>query len=202
MHMKRRASMLDEDDFKDEEEEELVEDEDILSTITMERQDTSQKIVRTRRQPTITKHMASLRLMLDICRGYQISLNLKKCIFCVPFGILLGHVVCKQGLMVDPVKIAVIVNLPSPKIVRQLCTMLRHTSYYKMFIKGYAQMTVPMENLLKKETTFQWDEECQKSLDVLKEKLVTAPILVCLDWKKEFHVHVDASCIALGVVLV
>ena len=47
-------------------------------------------------------HIASLRLMLDKCRQHQISLNLKKCIFCAPFGILLGHIVCKQGLMVDP----------------------------------------------------------------------------------------------------
>ena len=31
--------------------------------------------------------------------------------------------------------------------------------------------------------------------------MVTAPILVFLDWTKEFHVHVDASCITLGVVL-
>ena len=31
--------------------------------------------------------------------------------------------------------------------------------------------------------------------------MVTAPILVFPNWKKEFHVHVDASCIALGVVL-
>jgi len=36
---------------------------------------------------------------------------------------------------------------------------------------------------------------------VLKEKMVIAPILVLPDWKKEFHVHVDASYIALGVVL-
>lgn len=50
----------------------------------------------------VKNHFASLRLMLDTCRKYQISLNLKKCIFCVPCGILLGHVVCKQGLMVDP----------------------------------------------------------------------------------------------------
>ena len=48
---------------------------------------------------------------------------------------------------------------------------------------------------------FSWDEECQCSLDVLKEKMVTAPILVFLDWKKEFHVHVDSSCIVLGAVL-
>jgi len=36
---------------------------------------------------------------------------------------------------------------------------------------------------------------------VLKENMVTMPLLVFLDWKKEFHVHVDASCIVLGVIL-
>jgi hypothetical protein len=56
-----------------------------------------------------------LRLMLERCRQCQISLNIKKCIFGTPFGILLGHIVCKQGLLVDPAKIAVIVNLPPPK---------------------------------------------------------------------------------------
>jgi len=54
---------------------------------------------------------------------------------------------------------------------------------------------------LKKNVTFLWDEECQKSLDTLKENMVTTSILVLPDWNKEFHVHVDASCITLGVVL-
>jgi len=58
-----------------------------------------------------------------------------------------------------------------------------------------------MEKLLKKDVTFYWNNDCKKSLDILKENMVTVPILVFLDWKKEFHVHVDTSCIALGVVL-
>jgi hypothetical protein len=62
-------------------------------------------------------HVETLCLMLDRCRQFQISLNLKKCIFCAPFGILLGHVVCKQGLLVDPVKIVVIVDFPPPTSV-------------------------------------------------------------------------------------
>ena len=59
-----------------------------------------------------------------------------------------------------------------------------------------------MEKSLKKDATFYWNKDCQKNLDVLKGKMVTMPILVFSDWKKEFHVHVDASCIALGVVLI
>ena len=31
--------------------------------------------------------------------------------------------------------------------------------------------------------------------------MATAPILIFTYWKKEFHVHVDASSIALGIVL-
>jgi hypothetical protein len=38
-------------------------------------------------------------------------------------------------------------------------------------------------------------------LEILKEKMVASPILVFLDWSKEFHVHVDASSISLGEVL-
>jgi hypothetical protein len=58
-----------------------------------------------------------------------------------------------------------------------------------------------MEKLLKKEAKFQWNEDCQKGLDTLKKKLVIALILIFPDWKKEFHVHMDASSIDLGVVL-
>lgn len=149
----------------------------------------------------LKKHVEALRLMLAKCRKHQISLNLKKCVFCVPFGVLLGHIVCIQGLMVVPKNIVVIVNLPPPNSVKQLRTTLGHTSYYRKFIKGYAHITTPMEKLLKHDAKFEWTQECHHSLDILKDKMVTAPILVFLDWKLPFHVHVDASSIALGVIL-
>jgi hypothetical protein len=57
-------------------------------------------------------------LMLDYCRQLQISLNLRKCIFCVPFGNLLGHIVCREGVLVDPVKVVVILNMPPPTTVK------------------------------------------------------------------------------------
>jgi hypothetical protein len=99
-------------------------------------------------------HVELLRMMLERCRQCQISLNIKKCIFGTPFGILLGHIVCKQGLLVDPANTAVIVNLPPPKLVCQLRATLGHTCYYRKFIKGYAQITVSMEKLLKKDSNF------------------------------------------------
>lgn len=92
----------------------------------------------------------------------------------------------------DHVKIIVIVNLEAPKNFKKLCTTLGHTGYYRKFIKVYAQVTRSMEKLLKKDEMFCWDEDCQRNLDVLKEKMVIATILVFPHCEKEFHVHVDA----------
>jgi len=56
------------------------------------------------------------------------------------------------------VKITVIVNLEAPKNVKQLRAMLGHTSYYRKFIKSHAQITAPIEKILKKDATICRDE--------------------------------------------
>jgi hypothetical protein len=146
-------------------------------------------------------HIEFLQLMLYRCRQCPILLKLKKCIFCTLSGILLGHVVCKPRLLVDPAKITIILELKPPTSIRQLRETLGHTGYYRKFIERYAHITTPMEKLLKNEDNFQWNEDCQKGLDTLKQKLVTTPILIFPEWNKEIHVHVDASSIALGALL-
>jgi hypothetical protein len=115
-------------------------------------------------------HIEFLRIMLDRCRQCHILLNLKKRIVFTSFGIMLGHVVCKYILLVDPIKIAIIMDLEPPTLVIQLRDTLGHTSYYKKFIKRYVQITTPMEMLLKKEAKFQWNEDFQKGLDTLNKK--------------------------------
>jgi len=102
--------------------------------------------------------------------------------------------------MVDPTKINVILNLQAPRNVKQLRTTLGHTGYYQKFIKGYVQITVPMEYLLKKDTTYFWNDDYKKSLEILKKKMASAPILVFPKWEIKFHVHVDVLCITLGTV--
>jgi len=54
---------------------------------------------------------------------------------------------------------------------------------------------------LKKTEVFEWTSDCDAAFDLLKDKLVSASILTYSDWKVEFHVHIDASGIALGAVL-
>jgi hypothetical protein len=70
-----------------------------------------------------------------------------------------------------------------------------------MFIQRYANITAPLENILKKDETFQWTPECDEAFDTLKEKLITTPILIFPNWENEFHIHVDASGFALRAIL-
>jgi hypothetical protein len=58
-----------------------------------------------------------------------------------------------------------------------------------------------MEIFLRKDTKYQWNDECQHDSNTVKENMVTAPILVFPDWEKIFHVHVDALAITLGAIL-
>ena len=65
----------------------------------------------------VRDHIESLRMMLGHCHQYQIALNSNKCIFCAPFGVLLGHVVFRDGILVEPTKVAIILDLPPPTSV-------------------------------------------------------------------------------------
>jgi hypothetical protein len=98
-------------------------------------------------------------------------------------------------------KIKVILDLKPPVNQKQIKIFLGHTGYYRKFIRHYSDITFPIDELLKKEVEFYWSQECNKSFEILKIKLVEAPILRFPDWSKKFHVHVDASNVVVGSVL-
>ena len=105
-------------------------------------------------------HIKWLRLMLERCIQIQISLNIKKCIFATPIGILLGHVVCKEGIKVDIAKIKVIIDLKPQVNLKQFIIFLGHIGYYRKFIRHYSYITYPMDELLRIDVPFHWTEEC------------------------------------------
>jgi hypothetical protein len=120
--------------------------------------------------------MQALWLMLDRFHQLQISLNFRKCIFYTPFDTLLGHVMCKYGLMVDQDKITTILGMVSPTSVQEMRATLGHTGYYRQFIHNYGKIATPLENLFCKDTKYIWTPECYTTKDTLKEKLFTALI--------------------------
>ena len=66
------------------------------------------------------EHLDHLRLCLEKCRGYQLSLNLAKCVLGVTNGIFLGHIMSKEGLTVDPDKVKEILEAPTPTTTKAL----------------------------------------------------------------------------------
>ena len=90
----------------------------------------------------------------------------------------MGHIVCKKGLLVDPVKIALILSLPPPTNVNMLRATLGYIGYYHKFIRGYAAIAAPMEKLLKKDVAFVWSQEFQGIFDTLKANMASTLILV------------------------
>jgi hypothetical protein len=119
----------------------------------------------------------------------------------VPHGNLLGHIVCREGVLVDLAKFLVIVNMPPPTSAKQLRSMLGHTGYYRRFIRRNENITASLENILNKVKVLQWTLQCDKAFNTLKEKLNTSPILIVPNFENEFHTHVDDLGISLGVIL-
>ena len=60
------------------------------------------------------EHAFHLKQIFECCRKYGISLNTRKCVFAVIEGKLLGHVVSKKGISIDPERIKSIEQIPLP----------------------------------------------------------------------------------------
>jgi hypothetical protein len=84
-------------------------------------------------------HPTHLRLIFERCRYYQIRLNPNKCSFCMTSGHLLGFIVSTTGIMVDPLKVEAIVQLPPPCTVPQLQSLQGKVNFLRRFIANYAR---------------------------------------------------------------
>ena len=62
-------------------------------------------------------------------------------------------------------------------------------------------MTFPLDELLKENQEYEWTDKCPTSFNILKKKLVRAPILQFPNWLIKFHVHIDASEIVIEEIL-
>ena len=65
-------------------------------------------------------HLGHLRDIFLRCRQYNIRLNPHKCVFCIETGRLLGFVVSKDGIWIDPLKISAILDLLAPTNLLEL----------------------------------------------------------------------------------
>ena len=124
-----------------------------------------------------------------------------KCEFWLKEVGFLRHVISGEGIAVDPTKVASVTKWVAPASVGEIRSFLGLARYYQRFIENFSRIAKHMTELLKKYTKFKWTEECEASFQELKKRLVTAPVLILPDQRKDYQVYCDASRRGLGVVL-
>ncbi|KAK9042484.1 hypothetical protein V6N11_017554 [Hibiscus sabdariffa] len=114
---------------------------------------------------------------------------------------MLGHKISSKGMEVDKAKIEVISKLPPPTTVKGIRSFLGHAGFYRRFIEDFSKNTKPLCSLLEQGKPFEFNNDCTKAFNLLKQKLVTAPIVEPPDWKLPFELMCDVSDYVVGAVL-
>lgn len=112
----------------------------------------------------------------------------------------LGHVITGSGVTMDMDKIAAMMSWPVPTTLKDLRGSLGLTSYYRKFVKNYAQIARPLTEQLRKDA-FGWNDDAFTAFIALKQAMTKAPVLSLPDFSKLFVIKTDASNSNLGAVL-
>ncbi|XP_069154406.1 uncharacterized protein [Solanum lycopersicum] len=144
------------------------------------------------------EHEHHLRIVLGILKEKKLYAKFSKCEFWLSSIAFLGHVVSKEGIMVDPKKIEAVRDWVRPASVTEIRSFLGLAGYYRRFVEGFSSIASPLTRLTQKKVTFQWSDECEVSFQKLKTLLTTAPILTLPVEGEGFVVYCDASRIGLG----
>ena len=91
--------------------------------------------------------------------------------------------------------------MPSPTTPKEVKQFLGLIGYYRKFIPKFSDVARPLTNLTKKDIQFEWTPECQLTFQLLKDLLLTEPILKYPDPNKPYVLYTDASKYAWSCVL-
>lgn len=147
------------------------------------------------------EHTRLLKAVFDKLKAANLTINMKKSLFCRSELKYLGYVVDRFGLRTDPSKVGTILNFPVPQDAKGIKRFLGMAGWYRRFIKNFSHIARPLSRLTSKKVTFVWSDEANESFNLLKTALVSAPILKCPDFNKPFSIQTDASSYAIGAVL-
>ena len=125
-------------------------------------------------------------MVLEKLREHQLYAKFSKCEFWLKEVGFLGHVISGEGIAVDPSKVEAVTEWKAPTSVGEIRSFLGLAGYYRRFIENFSKIAKPMTELLKKDTKFNWTEECEASFQKLKKRLVTAPVLILPNIRKDF----------------
>ncbi|XP_018406504.1 PREDICTED: uncharacterized protein K02A2.6-like [Cyphomyrmex costatus] len=123
---------------------------------------------------TATEHMDHLTKLIQRIEDYGFALSSDKCQFFTKQVKFLGHIIDEQGLQPDLDKINCIRKMPPPNNISELRAFLGAINYYGKFVYKMQQLRGPLDQLLRKDTAWNWSPRYQQAFEQLKEVLQMA----------------------------
>lgn len=146
-------------------------------------------------------HLSHLRVVLERCRKFGISLNPKKSVFAVELGKLIGFIVSKDRMIIDPDRTQVIANLPPPSSKKAMQSFLGKINFVKRFVPSFSEMVRPLQNLIKKDIMYKWGAQANQAFNSIRKSITEAPSLMSPDFSQDFMLYTFASNRSYAVVL-
>ena len=122
-------------------------------------------------------HCSHLEKIFIKSLDYGVSLNPKKCTFGVTEEKLLGHIVSKDGVKIDPKRVAAIDKVPKPRNVKGIQYFFGKINFLRRFVTNFAQISRPISKMLKKGAIINWDGEPSQAFQDVKTIIKNAPVL-------------------------
>lgn len=132
------------------------------------------------------EHIEHLQLTFEKCRKYALSVNPKKSQFSLSGGNLLGHIVEKQGVKIDPKRVEDVNKISLPGIKKEVHVCFSKINFLRRFIPNYSQTVKEITEMFKKENEVKWNLEPRESFCRIKRPFAEVPLLVIPDYLKSF----------------
>nr|GEX28297.1 hypothetical protein [Tanacetum cinerariifolium] len=125
----------------------------------------------------------------------------KKCSFGLAEGMFLGYVVTPEGIKPCPDKTAAVLQLPSPRTIKEVQSLNGKLASLNRFLSKSADKSLPLFQTLKKcikKSDFHWTAEAEQAF---KQHLSELPLLVVPKPKEELIIYLSATYGAISAVL-
>ena len=135
---------------------------------------------------TWEEHLSDLKQIFVCLQNANVTINLAKCEFSKATVTFLGHTVSHGLVAPQLAKTLYISDYPAPTNRRAVRRFLGMAGYYRRFCPNFAMIAASITNLLKKDVTFKWTEECNKAFKLLKGMLSSKPVMTASDYQLPF----------------